>query len=577
MIKAPAYGTLKPDKKRSVDFDTTENIVIVGENLETLKLLLKPYFGKVKMIYIDPPYNKGRDLIYKDNFSEPLKDYFEKTGQTTSEGIKLTTNTEASGRYHSDWLNFMYSRLFLARSLLQDDGIIFVSIDDNEMHNLHKIMDDIFGEECFKNSIVFRRGIKSVQAQFDTIDSLTVGHEYVLMYAKSSATRFKKLYIAIEEAKEGGWNNHWRGTDRPTMRYELFRIKPKTGQWRWSEERSLRAIENYERMLKELKVKRNEVTQRQIDDWYLRECEKLGEEIDLLRLSSKEKPEHYVPPTEAKLGSDLWVDLSPRGSAEVQAIFKKKVFDNPKPVGLNRRMLEFLTEPDEEDMILDFFAGSGTVGHAIWDLNIEDNGKRKFVLVQIEEPVDPDTETGKNALSLGLKTIADICIERLRRVSEKYKQENKNTPSKNNQDFGFKVFRLDKSNFNLKDEFEKTEGEDTKELRNKYLEWLGIWINEPLVKNWKPVDVVYEIILKEGLNLNSKIEKVKIESNEFHHVVDEKQGMEFYVSLEDKIAKNTVEEIRTSNYKNKTFVFLDKALKDNDKINLKSFVNLKVI
>ena len=148
-VQAPAYGTLKADKKKSVDFDKSENLMIIGENLETLKLLLKPYFNKVKMIYIDPPYNTGKDFIYKDNFKEPLKDYLEKTKQIDSEGNKLTTNTEASGRYHSDWLNFMYSRLFVARSLLKEDGVIFVSIDDNEVHHLRMIMDEIFGEENF--------------------------------------------------------------------------------------------------------------------------------------------------------------------------------------------------------------------------------------------------------------------------------------------------------------------------------------------------------------------------------------------------------------------------------------------
>jgi len=586
IIQSPAYGTLKPDKERSVDFDNTENIVIVGENLETLKLLLKPYFGKIKMIYIDPPYNTGKDFIYRDNFKEPLKDYLEKTGQIDTEGKKLTTNTEASGRYHSDWLNFMYPRLFLARSLLRDDGVIFISIDDNEVHNLRKIIDEIFGEECFKSSIIFRRGIKSVQAQFDTVDSLTVGHEYVVMYAKSPKARFKKLYISLEEAKEGTWNNHWRGTDRPTMRYELFGIIPAGGQWRWSEERSLKAIENYERMLKELKVQKDNITQQQIDEWYQKECEKVGEEIDLLRLSSTGKPEHYVPPTETKLGSDLWIDLSPRGSGEVRAIFDRKIFDNPKPVGLVKRMLEFITMPHENNIILDFFAGSGTTGHAVWDLNKKDGGSRKFILVQLDEEV-LDEEIKKE-----FPTVADICIERLRRVSEKYKKEIASASPRNdnkgdNQDFGFKVFRLNKSNFNLKDEFKIQEGQDVEELKKKYLEWLGMFVDQPLVSGWQKIDVIYEVMLKEGLNLNSKIERVKIKKNNFYYVKDKKQNLEFYISLEDlpapehrqagKIKNETIEEIRTSKYKGKMFVFIDKALTDNDKINLSAFVKLKVI
>ncbi|MDD5689832.1 MAG: site-specific DNA-methyltransferase, partial [Caldisericia bacterium] len=181
LIQAPAYGTLKPDKEKSIDFDKTENIVIVGENLETLKLLLKPYFGKVKMIYIDPPYNTGKDFIYRDNFKEPVRDYLEKTGQIDSEGQKLTTNTEASGRYHSDWLNFMYPRLFLARSLLRDDGVIFISIDDHEVHHLRMVMDEIFGEENFVANIIWHsKGGAGTDPK-----TLSIETEYVLLYAKN--------------------------------------------------------------------------------------------------------------------------------------------------------------------------------------------------------------------------------------------------------------------------------------------------------------------------------------------------------------------------------------------------------
>ena len=188
LIQAPAYATLKPDKDKSVDFDNTENIVIAGENLETLKLLLKPYFGKVKMIYIDPPYNTGKDFIYRDNFKEPLKDYLEKTGQVDSEGKKLTTNTEAGGRYHSDWLNFMYPRLFLARSLLKDDGVIFISIDDHEVHHLRMIMDEIFGEENFAGNIIAitNRGGRDYGGIART-------HEYILVYQKTNGAKLKEI------------------------------------------------------------------------------------------------------------------------------------------------------------------------------------------------------------------------------------------------------------------------------------------------------------------------------------------------------------------------------------------------
>lgn len=195
LIQAPAYGTLKPDKEKSVDFDNTENIVIVGENLETLKLLLKPYFGKVKMIYIDPPYNTGKDFIYRDNFKQPLKDYLEKSGQIDSEGNKLTTNTEASGRYHSDWLNFIYPRLFFARSLLREDGVIFISIDDHEVHHLRMIMDEIFGEENFVEIFSWMKTETPSNLGYKTKKAI----EYILCFQKQKNN--EKFYSLSKKSK----------------------------------------------------------------------------------------------------------------------------------------------------------------------------------------------------------------------------------------------------------------------------------------------------------------------------------------------------------------------------------------
>jgi adenine-specific DNA-methyltransferase len=329
-------------------------VMIKSDNFHALNLFMTKFKEKIKCVYIDPPYNTGNDgFCYKDNYQ------------------------------HSSWIAMMDNRLRLAEELLSKEGLIFVSIDDNEAHNLRLLMNDIF-KGGFKNNIVFRRGIKSVQAQFETVDSLTVGHEYVLMYAKSPEARFKKLYIYLEKKKPGSWNNHWRGTDRPTMRYELFGIVPSTGQWRWSQERSLRAIANYERMLKELQLKPDEVTQEQIDEWYAKECSKTGEEIDLLRASpATGKPEHYISPTDKKLGSDLWIDITTKGTTEVERLFGCRVFDNPKPVPLLERIIEFATE--DSDYVLDFFAGSGTTAHAILKLNFEKGSSRKYILVDFAD------------------------------------------------------------------------------------------------------------------------------------------------------------------------------------------------
>jgi adenine specific DNA methylase Mod len=567
LIQTPAYGTLKPDKEKSIDFDNTENIVIVGENLETLKLLLKPYFGKVKMIYIDPPYNTGKDFIYRDNFKEPVKDYLEKTGQIDSEGKKLTTNTEASGRYHSDWLNFMYPRLFLARSLLRDDGVIFISIDDNEVHHLRMIMDEIFGEENFVAE--FPRSVGTVPK---TTRGIQNRHDHILCYGKT-----KEISFGIdEEISEEHFkydDNDGRGTyalihplDSGTIRYSklldysiIFKGKTfEPGQhiknkpagkwlWRWSKDLVEWAISNnliveknnrlYSKNYKNLKIM------------------KVGNNYALI-----EKPVGKPFTSDTFMSEDFSNRTATR---EINKILGEGYYDYPKPTKLIKKMMEIIGE--KNSIVMDFFAGSGTTGHAVWDLNKEDGGNRKFILVQLDEEVQ-DEEIKKD-----FPTVADICIERLRRVSEKYKKENSNL------DLGFKVFKLDRSNFNLKDEFEFDPSEDKEELKKKYLEWLGVFVDQPLVSGWKKIDVIYEVMLKEGLNLNSKIEKVKIKEDEFYYVKDEGQNLDFYISFKDKFSQDTIEEIRTSKYKGKMFVFLDNALTDSDKINLSAFVRLKVI
>jgi len=246
------------------------------------------------------------------------------------------------------------------------------------------------------------------------------------MYAKNANTRFKKLEIELAEAKHGTWNNHWRGTNRPTMRYELFGIIPEHGQWRWGKERSLKAVKNYKQMLSNLKTTSKKITQEEMDKWYLKQVDHSGEELDLLRLSVTGKPEHYVPPTSTKLGSDLWTDLSPKGTTELDKLLGVRAFDNPKPSALIRRMLKFATDPENKDIILDFFAGSGTTGQAVMEQNKIDGGNRKFILMQIPAPIAHPQ----------FATIAEISKERLRRVSAKMKAE------KLNGDFGFKVFKL---------------------------------------------------------------------------------------------------------------------------------------
>ena len=568
LIQAPAYGTLKPDKEKSIDFDRTENIVIVGENLETLKLLLKPYFGKVKMIYIDPPYNTGKDFIYRDNFKQPLKDYLEKTGQIDSEGKKLTTNTEASGRYHSDWLNFIYPRLFLARSLLRDDGVIFISIDDHEVHHLRMIMDEIFGEENFVITITVNRPSEIAS------DNVISKSEYIIVYAKN-IQNFKVDGVEKYTISRGTVGNPEQtmpiiefpaGVKCYNLQDGIYKETRKVSGSRENVENLDPIIIENGKLAKPVRLKARWRSSNDMREFFKNNFRPTIAKISGIIEEIYFEDDRFIPQIKKRTYKKIPSLLlgNKKGSEDLKKLGLYEYIEFPKSIVLLKEIISYFKFNDD-DFILDFFAGSGTTGHAVWDLNKEDGGNRKFILVQLDEEVQ-DEEIKKE-----FPTIADICIERLKRVSEKYKKEN------SSQDFGFKVFRLDKSNFNLKDEFEFDPSEDKEELKKKYLEWLGMWVDQPLVSGWKEIDVIYEVMLKEGLNLNSKIEKVKIKDDEFYYAKDEEQNLDFYISLKDKFSQDTIEEIRTSKYKGKMFVFLDKTLTDSDKINLSAFVRLKVI
>ncbi len=340
-------GTLRPYKGESLNWENTQNLYIEGDNLEVLRILQNSYRNKIKMIYIDPPYNTGNDFIYNDDFQDNIKNYKKKNQEN------LKSNAETNGRYHTDWLNFMYPRLKISKNLLRDDGLIFISIDNNEYSNLKKICDEIYGEDNYRNTVTIKRGAKSVQGQFDTWDKLGSGYEFVLIYSKNSSYRFPKMERELNELRAGSWNNHWRGTDRPTMRYEIFGINPNSGQWRWSQERSIVAIKNYRQMLNELGYKENDdVPQEMIDQWYKNKTKNGSIKIDLLRLSKNGKPEHFIAPTNTQLLNDVWFDVPPNSSALLKKLFEVSVFDSPKPLQLIQRMMEFGTK---DDIILDFF------------------------------------------------------------------------------------------------------------------------------------------------------------------------------------------------------------------------------
>ena len=521
-------GTLRPKIEESVNFDTTQNVYIKGDNLEVLKLLQASYYRLVKMIYIDPQYNTGNDFVYEDDFADPIAKYKEITQQTTK------SNPETMGRFHTNWLNMMYPRLRLAANLLRDDGVIFISIDDNEVDNLKKLCNEVFGEENFRNIITIRRGAKNLQAQFDTIDRLNSGYEFILMYSKNPDTRFSKIYKEDSKANPvGTWNNHWRGTDRPTMRYEIFGITPEHGQWRWSKERSYEAIKNYNGMLAELNT--DNPTQELIDQWYAKALiEKNVDKIDLLRKSSSNKPEHYVAPSNKVILSDFWDDLKPNGSSYTMKLFDRNVFSMPKSVDLLKRLISFIAN-DDNDIILDFFSGSATTAHAVMQLNAEDGGNRRFIMVQLPEECDEKSE----AFKAGYQNICEIGMERIRRAGQKIlegqdKQIALGEEEKKPLDIGFKVFELDSSNLKTWDGT-PVEQQYQMELLDRMNEML-----ERVKPDRTDLDMVYEIMLKIGIPLTYRIDKVDVQGKPAYSVGDD---CLLLICLAENVTPEMVEEM----------------------------------
>jgi adenine-specific DNA-methyltransferase len=457
IAQMPSTGTLRPCPEESVNWDTTKNIFIEGDNLEVLKLLQKSYHRKVKMIYIDPPYNTGKEFIYPDKWQDNLDTYLRYTGQVDDEGFKLSANAETGGRYHTNWLNMMYPRLKLARNLLRDDGVIFVSIDNHEASHLRLLCSEIFGEENFRNMIVVRRGIKNVQAQFDTISALSSGHEHLLCYSARSDTRLAPLTKRLDVDQAGKWDTFWWGTDRPTMRYRIFGNKPETGQWRWSEERTNQAIENYEFYLRDFSDMIS------LDDYFSEHRQSTNKKLDFVRENEDGVVQYYVPPTTFRLISDNWMDITTKGNAIG--------FDTEKHIDYISRIVEWIAE--DGDLVLDFFAGSGTIGHAVCSVNERNGGRRRYILVQLPEPI----EDGE------YRTIADMTKARLEKL---HKGMQSQIPVL---DGRYKTFQLASSNI-------KPWDADFDTMEQDLLAF---------VDNIKPDrsedDVLYELLLKYGLDL----------------------------------------------------------------------------
>lgn len=582
----PSTATLRPCKDDSKNWDKTRNIFIEGDNLEVLKLLQKSYANKIKMIYIDPPYNTGKDFVYKDNYKDNLGNYLELTGQTDEEGKKLSTNTESDGRYHSNWLNMMYPRLKLARTLLSDDGVIFISIDDNEVTNLMNVCYEIFGEENFIGQL----GIKANPRGRQSDNYIANIHDFLLCFSKSiKNVELDGLPLTQEDIDdfdqidENGepWRElglRQRGSaslreDRPDMFFPIF-VNPETmfvslernseysievlpkkadgreGRWMWGKDKTKNEISRvYARLIK----RRNEY------DIFIKDY---LNKVDGIRTK---KPKSFW--LEKEVNTEV-------GGKIVKELFNASVFPYPKPVGLLLKVLTISTL--NNDIIMDFFAGSCTTAHSIFQLNAEDRGSRKFICVQLPEL----TESKSEAYKAGFKNIAEIGKERIRRAGEKILEEKREELTKlktkvegtillddlkqqieeqeriiETLDVGFKVFKLDSSNINAWD------GDPEK------LEQTLFNAASNIKENRTEDDILYEILLKYGLDLAQPIEQRIISNKTVFNI----GGGVLFICLADNITTDIADGI--GKWKNELnpatckVLFKDSGFNDVDKTN----------
>jgi len=565
IVFTPSKGALVYDESRSVNPGKSDgNLVIEGENLEVLKLLLCSYREKIKCIYIDPPYNTGKDFVYSDNYTEDRKAYWEQNG-TVENGVKVDTNTETDGRFHSNWLDMMYSRLLIARQLLQEDGVIFVSIDDNEVHHLRMLMNEVFGEENFVANVIWE---KVYSPRMDA-EGFSVFHDYIMVYIKDfkytiNREEFEqdiKQFNFIDEKtgkryrrrsirKEG--SNSLR-SDAPSSYFkliapdgtEVYPIKPDgtEGCWRWSQ------------------TTYADYNARGLVEWV-----KNGHGWQVYAKQFYEKSSRKPPAT-------IWkheeVGHTHEAMEELKEILKNKVFDTPKPSKLIKKIVELSTKDDNGDLILDFFAGSGSTAQAVMELNREDGGNRKFILVQLPEFTDEKSE----AYKAGYKKISDITIERTKRTIEKFAKEQAANPTLFpgiRKEFGFKVYRLTKSAF-PRVEFAPDPGKTEEENFSMFKQYikekeatLHTFFNER--------EIIDEVLLKNGFMLDYSIQDPGIfKENKVYLVKDNYK--EAFICLEPGLKSETVEYFKTN--KDRVFICQERALDTTKKWNLKQYLGDK--
>ncbi len=553
----PTTATLRPYPDESVDFDTTKNLLIEGDNLEVLKTLQRSYHGKVKMIYIDPPYNTGKDFVYPDNYGEGLDTYLERTQQKDEDGFWKSTNSETSGRKHANWLSMMAPRLTLARNLLRDDGVIFISIDDNEVAHLRELCDEVFGAENFLCIICVKNNPRGRQSDA----FLATTHEYVLVYSKKIAncvlygeplTKEQKADFSNKDEDGNAYRLlglRQRGAaslraDRPDMYFPIY-INPEThevslskgdgftetvvpkkstgedGRWMWGADRCRK---NLHLLVPKLITTRNEY------DIFV---------MDHLEREGKERTRKFKTVWDAKKLN------TQNGTQEVKALLGTSAMSFPKPTSLLQDLLYLSAASDSEDVILDFFSGSGTTGHAVMAQNAADGGSRRYICVQLPEPLDESVTLDDGVVC---ETIFDLTRERLKRAGNKIKEEAGLNAEK--LDTGLRVFKLDSSNFTAWNSDPTTSEADLLERLEQ--------LNDQTVTGRSETDILWEMLLKMGLPLDLQLEHFELEGASFIGVAERTK----VISTQDSIPVLALEALLDQDIPPSELVILDSAFAD---------------
>ena len=608
MLQAPSSATLAPDQDNSINFDDAQHIFIEGENLEVLKVLYRSYFGRVKLIYIDPPYNTGNDFIYPDNFADPLDHYLKLTGQRTEDGDDTTSKTETAGRLHSGWLSMMYPRLSLARQFLADEGVIMMSINDKEQPNLRRLADEVFGEENFIAQIVWEKGRKNDAKLF------SVGHEYIIVYGKS-VTALKEAKTVWREEKPGAreiWDKYVElraeyGDDDttisvslqkwfsdlpkgdPSKKWSRYKRVDKYGPWRdrdisWPGGDGPSYDVIHPKTKKPCKVPDR--------GWIYSDPKEMQKFIDLglivFRDDHTEPPfrKAHIRPVVEELEAEDEIDSEDEAEQEelatqvrgtyfykqsqvavralrelmrIPAAGKKKgfakVFDNPKDSVELARLFKYVCNGTEKPLVMDFFGGSGSSAEAVLSLTADTNPGMRFITVQLPEPCDPKDKTGKAALAAGFATIADVARSRITKVIENTGRE----------DLGLRVFKLTKTSL------KRWTGVDAKDP-DAYAAQLEAF-TDSLAPGWQPQDVIWEVALREGYSLTAKVEELDIDTGPtFWRVSDEDRS--FTICLDEALTLDAVTALDLA--KDDMFVCRDTALDDTLAANLALQCRLKV-